>query len=89
MEKPRKKGRRPSTPRPRVTRVATRVEGARVGRRNVLLFLVGVAAIVLGFFLLSQGAESLATILLVGGYLGLIPWAILAKERPARPEEGE
>ncbi len=79
MEKnPKKtKGKGPVPPRPGQTREPGAPEGVRIGRRNIMLFAAGLAAIVLGYVVLSLGGESLGAILLVGGYLGLVPWAIL------------
>jgi len=54
-----------------------------LGRKNWILFGAGLAAIILGFVLLSQGDITLAPILLVVGYVVLIPWALVAR----RPEE--
>lgn len=50
-------------------------------RRNYVILAAGGGAIVLGFVLLALGDKTLAPILLVGGYLGLIPWGILTGER--------
>lgn len=46
-------------------------------RKNWILFGVGLAAIGSGFGLLATGDISIAPILLVVGYLGLIPWALV------------
>lgn len=54
------------------------------GRTNGLFFAAGVAAALLGFILLSRGDTSLAPLLLVLGYCGLIPLGIVWRERPAR-----
>ena len=51
--------------------------GIHVGRRNVLIFGAALVAIALGFGALALGSISISTILLVGGYLVLVPWAIL------------
>ena len=48
------------------------------GRRNYLLLGAGGVALVIGFVLLALGDITIAPILLVGGYLGLIPWGIVA-----------
>jgi hypothetical protein len=61
-----------------------------LGRKNWILFGSGLGAIVLGFVLLSQGDITLAPILLVVGYIVLIPWALVARsraERPTRPAD--
>ncbi len=60
--------------------------GLRIERRNVILFVIAVATIGLGFVSLALGSTSISAILLVGGYLGLVPWAILAG-RGIRSEE--
>ncbi len=51
------------------------------GRKNYLILAAGGVVIVVGFILLALGDKTLAPILLVGGYLGLIPWGILASDR--------
>jgi len=56
--------------------------GLRIGRSNIILLGLAVAAIGIGFISLAMGSTTLSAILLVGGYLGLVPWAILAKGRP-------
>ncbi len=47
-------------------------------RRNYLLLGLGGGAIVVGFLLLALGDKTVAPVLLVGAYLGLIPWGIVA-----------
>ncbi|MBI4365067.1 MAG: hypothetical protein HY568_06535 [Candidatus Latescibacteria bacterium] len=49
------------------------------GRRNYLLFAVAAVVILAGYIALSRGSITLAPILLLVGYLVLIPWGILAK----------
>ena len=56
------------------------------GRRNWTLFGAGVACVILGFFLLSRGSLTMAPLLLVLGYLVLIPWSIASSSGSARPE---
>jgi hypothetical protein len=46
-------------------------------RRNIGLFGGGLAAVTVGFLLLSQGDVTLAPILLVAGYCILIPLAFI------------
>ena len=75
MEKGRRKGKRGSGGR---TAAPPLKEGIRVGRRNVTLFAVGLASILVGFIALAMGSTSISALLLVGGYLVLVPWAILA-----------
>jgi Flp pilus assembly protein TadB len=62
-------------------------EGARIQRRNVLLFLVALAVIVAGFIALALRSITLAPILLVAGYLVLLPWAIIAHGRQGKKQE--
>ena len=91
MEKTRKKGRRgvpqARTSRPRPKMIREEIEGARIGKRNIVLFLLALAAILLGFLLLSQGSMSFSAILIVGGYLVLVPWALLANGVAKQREE--
>ena len=55
------------------------------GRTNYLLMAGGILAAVIGFLFLSRGDISLAPILIVLGYCGLIPLGIeLSRRRPAR-----
>jgi len=49
--------------------------------RNYLLFAIGVLFIVLGFVLLSTGDISISPVLLVLGYCGFLPAAILVKRK--------
>ena len=49
------------------------------GRKNYALFGVGALVIVAGYVALAGGSITLAPILLLLGYLVVIPWAILAK----------
>jgi hypothetical protein len=51
------------------------------GRRNYLILAAGGLAIAIGYLLLSVGDITIAPILLVGGYLGLIPWGVVSVER--------
>lgn len=46
-------------------------------KKNVALFGGGIAALVLGYVLLSQGDITLAPILLVVGYCVLVPLAFI------------
>jgi len=91
MEKPQKtpkKGKSAGAPRAKQVRESGVSGGARIGRRNIVLFVAGLAAIVLGYTILSLGGESLGAILLVGGYLGLVPWAILVRDRDGQKVGG-
>ncbi len=58
------------------------------GRRNWILFGAGLLAIVAGFGLLAAGDITIAPILLVGGYCGLIPWALVARSPQRTPGAG-
>jgi hypothetical protein len=49
------------------------------GRKNYILFGTAAVVILAGYVALSQGSITLAPILLLLGYLVLIPWGILAK----------
>ena len=49
------------------------------GRKNYILFGVGALVIVAGYIALASGSITLAPILLLLGYLVVIPWAILVK----------
>jgi hypothetical protein len=49
------------------------------GRKNYVLFGVAAAVILAGYYALSRGSITLAPILLLAGYLVLVPWGILAK----------
>lgn len=51
------------------------------GRKNWILLGSGLGSVVLGFVMLRTGDITLAPILLVAGYLVLIPWALVS--RPA------
>lgn len=55
-----------------------------LGRRNWVLFLIGVGCVVLGFVLLGNGDITFSPILLVAGYLVFIPWALVAHPRRNR-----
>jgi hypothetical protein len=55
--------------------------GLRIERRNIILAAIALAAIGGGFATLAMGSTTVSAVLLVGGYLGLVPWAILAGHR--------
>lgn len=77
-----KGGRRPSGEPVRKTSAETGEEAhLRWSRRNYAILGAGGVAIVAGFVLLALGDKTFAPILLVGGYLGLIPWGLLAGGR--------
>jgi hypothetical protein len=70
-------------------RKARRVEGRKpvertevdlpFRRKNFILFGIGALTIIAGYVFLSRGSITAAPILLLLGYLVLIPWGILAK----------
>lgn len=47
--------------------------------RNYVLFGVGLAVIVAGWFLLRAGHITIAPVMLVAGYCGILPLAIVLK----------
>ena len=51
----------------------------RLDLQNWALLLAGLAAIVLGYVLLARGSTVAAPLLLVLGYVGLIPFGILKR----------
>ncbi|MDM7913750.1 MAG: hypothetical protein ACE15D_00615 [Candidatus Eisenbacteria bacterium] len=58
-------------------------------RKNFLLLGAGGAAILIGFVLLALGDITFAPLLLVGGYIVLIPWGIVARgDRSGRGATG-
>jgi hypothetical protein len=54
-------------------------------RKNYLLLGLGALVIVIGFLLLGLGDTTIAPLLLVGGYLVLIPWGIVASRKKSGP----
>ena len=58
------------------------IQGPVFGRTNYILFAVALAVIVAGFVTLGQGSITAAPILLVVGYLILVPVAILKRPSP-------
>ncbi len=71
----RRRGRRPTGPKPSAP------PGAELpfGRKNYILFGIAAIVILAGYMALARGSITLAPILLLLGYLVVIPWAILAK----------
>ena len=59
------------------------------GRKNWILFGAGILLILLGFGALRGGSITLAPILLVAGYLVLIPWALIARPRSQKGQGNE
>ncbi len=73
-----------AAPKRTVTTAAAKVaekEKWPFGRKNYILLGVALAVIIIGFVALSQGSITLAPLLLVIGYLVLVPWALLAKDK--------
>jgi len=61
--------------------------GFNWGRANTTLLVLGGVALVLGYIALSRGSTTLAPLLLVAGYCGLIPAALMV--RSGNQESGE
>lgn len=59
---------------------AQEAEGFGFTRWNYILFGIALGVIVLGFVFLGTGDITIAPFLLVGGYVGLVPLAILFRE---------
>jgi hypothetical protein len=57
------------------------LENEPFGRINYILFAAGLLVITAGWFLLRGGHISLAPIMLILGYCGIIPLAILLKQK--------
>lgn len=51
------------------------------GKLNYIYFAIAVIVIAIGYFTLSNGSMTLAPILLVIGYLVLIPIALMVKDK--------
>jgi hypothetical protein len=49
------------------------------GRKNYIIFAAAAGVIVAGYVALSRGSITLAPILLLLGYLVLLPWGIMAR----------
>ena len=71
----RRRAQRPKGPRPAE---APSVE-LPFGAKNYILFVAAAVVILAGYVALSRGSITLAPILLLIGYLVLIPWGILAR----------
>lgn len=69
---------KPSTTRPRSLRKPVEADlGFNWGRTNTLLLGLGVVSLAAGYVALSRGSTTLAPVLLVLGYCGLIPASLL------------
>jgi hypothetical protein len=55
--------------------------GFNWGRLNTVLLGLGVTALIVGYLALSRGSTTLAPVLLVAGYCGLIPASLLVRGR--------
>ncbi len=60
--------------------------GPIFGKRNYILFAVGLLVIIAGFIFLGTGDTVFAPIFLVLGYCVIIPVAILIKDKKKEPE---
>ncbi len=78
MDKSSRKGKKQSG-RARAQQVSSEAATVRLGRSNIVLFGWALGVIVLGFVTLAMGSTTISAILLVGGYLVLVPWAILTR----------
>jgi hypothetical protein len=58
-------------------------------RKNWILLGAGIVCIVLGFIALSMRDITLAPILLLAGYLVLIPWGLVAHRKTVPPSVPE
>ncbi len=50
------------------------------GKKNYISFGVALLVILIGFYTLSQGSDTLAPVLLVIGYMVLIPISLMLKD---------
>jgi hypothetical protein len=74
--------RKPNVTRPRSLKKPAETDlGFSWGPVNNLLLGLGLAALVAGYVALSRGSTTLAPVLLVGGYCGLIPASLLVRNR--------
>jgi hypothetical protein len=60
-----------------------------LGPANFTLLAAGIVSVSLGYFLLSRGSVDAAPLLLVAGYLVLIPAGILVGLRGRRRDPGD
>jgi hypothetical protein len=58
-------------------------------RKNGILLGAGIVCIVLGFIVLGMRNITLAPILLLAGYLVLVPWGLVAHRKTAPPSVPE
>ena len=63
------------------------IRGIHLGKKNIYLFLSGIALLIIGYILMAQPpvngfmSRTLAPIVLVVAYLVIIPISILAKNK--------
>ena len=70
------------TVKPRGTRKPAESDlGFNWGLANTLLLIVGLAVLTAGYWALAKGSITLAPVLLVLGYCGLIPASLLVRGR--------
>lgn len=60
--------------------------GPIFGKRNYILFAIGMVAIIVGYIFLGTGDTIISPILLVLGYCVIIPIAIIIKDKKKAPE---
>ena len=80
---PERKADRPAATRKATSRAAAaagELQTLSFGRKNQILLGAGLLALLLGFLFLRFGDITVAPILLVAGYLVLIPWALIAHQ---------
>ena len=79
---------KPSVKRSRLPKKPAETDlGFTWGLTNTVLLGLGVAALVAGYMALGRGSITLAPILLVLGYCGLIPASLLWRGRGEEPGE--
>jgi hypothetical protein len=70
-------------PAPRPARVDAGAQTIELHRKNSILLGAGIGCIILGFIALSMKDLTLSPVLLVVGYLVLIPWGLIARQKGA------
>lgn len=71
-----------SSPKLKSAQMPKPIEKWPFGRKNYIWFGISLAAMILGYVLLSQGSDTLAPLVLVIAYCVLVPISILVKDRP-------
>lgn len=74
---------------PRPAKADSGAQTVELRRKNGILLGAGVACILLGFMMLNMRDITLAPILLLAGYLVLVPWGLVAHQRAAAPASQE